>query len=234
MDSRKDAIRPSGELHSEKYTLPFVALLTVRGPWEVSLSRSRDPEFSFRQSTPEKHRFYPDAFTVTTEFLDLKSPQEALRFFQKYGAFQFVQKRSGRYAQSVKWSVIQQAQTDFSLASLSDSIPVGLYEFVFGQPLKVELRFRAVTPELLKADPSWIDDAAIADCEDVATAIRASIFLKRMHGFRWKRCARKNCNQIFQLETGRDRIYHSAECGHLEAVNRYNARQKNKKRRKQE
>jgi hypothetical protein len=221
--------------HSEKYTLPFVALLTIRGPWQVSVTRSHDPEFSFHQKNPNllrkrglEYRADFDAFAVTTEFLDLKSSEDALRFFQKYGPFQFT--RNGakkRRTEPVRWSLVQRAQSEFNEALTGDSIPANLYEFVF-QPLKVELRFRAVAPELLKADPSWIEDAAIADCDDVVSALRASVFLKRMKGFRWKRCARKECNQLFQTIDPR-KIYHSPECAHLKAVNDYNARRKNKK-----
>lgn len=220
--------------HSEKYTLPFVALLTVRGPWQVSVSRAaRDPEFAFRQKTPTEYRVDYDAFAVATEFLDLKSSEDALRFFQKYGPFQFAQNGAEkRRAQSVRWSLVQRAKSEFNEALTSDSIPAELHAFIFQQPLRVELRFRPVTPEVLQRDPAWIGDAAIADCDDVVSALRASVFLKRMKGFRWKRCARKGCNQLFVLDTRRDKIYCSPECGHLQAVNMYNARKKKRKRRK--
>lgn len=215
--------------HSEKYTLPFIALLTVRGPWNVSMKRSRNPELSFEQKRPAEYRVDYDAFAVTTEFLDLRSPEDALRFFQKYGAFQSSPAGSHK---PVRWSLVQRAQSEFNAALTSDSIPADLHAFVFQQPLRVELRFRGVTPEILQRDPGWIGDAAIADCDDVVTALRASVFLKRMKGFRWKRCARKGCNQLFVLDTKRDRIYCSPACGHLEAVNRYNARKKKRERRK--
>jgi hypothetical protein len=219
--------------HSEKYTLPFVALLTVSGPWTVKLSRSRNPEFSFRQAKPIKFRAIYDAFEVTKEFLDLKSPEDALPFFEKYGPFQFRPNESRlRKAESVRWNLLQnKAQPDFSAALTSDFVSSELYQFVFGQPLRVELKFRAVTSEILKTDPTRIDDAAVADCEDVVTAMRASIFLKRMHGFRWKRCARHGCNELFQIIEASDRKkYCTPECAHLEAVNRYNARNQNKRR----
>lgn len=217
--------------HSEKFTLPFVALLTVRGPWTVKVSRSRNPEFSFRQANPIKFRTIYDAFEVTKGFLDLKSPEEALPFFEKYGPFQFRLNGSRlRKAEPVRWNLLKnKAQPDFSAALTSASVSSELYQFVFGQPLRVELSFRTVTAEILRADPTWIDDAAVVECEDVVTAMRASIFLKRMHGFRWKRCARHGCNKLFEITEASDRKkYCTSECAHLEAVNRYNARHQSK------
>ena len=127
---------------------------------------------------------------------------------------------------------VQRAQSEFNEALTADAIPVDLHAFIFQQPLRVELRFRPVTPEVLQREPTWIGDAAIATCDDVVSALRASVFLKRMKGFRWKRCARKGCNQLFVLDTKRDKIYCGPECAHLEAVNRYNARERKKKRRR--
>jgi hypothetical protein len=281
--SKKESLLP----HSEKLTLPYVALLTTVNNadeewktwdvWKVSMSDSSDPEFSFVNTNPRSFaKSYVDAFEVCSKFLALQSPEEALTFFQRYGPFELLPKpRKPRRARSIRWSRIQQAQSDFKAARMCASIDLSVIEnekkkddwhyknqihaFVF-QPLRgVELSFRGVDvspsglggklltneysndPDVdsdgrkvyrmrsLKPDSqSSLSDAAIVNCEDVVTAVRASIFLRRMNGFQWKRCARKGCNKVFEVSRGRDkRIYcTSGGCGHLVAVKNYNARQK--------
>jgi hypothetical protein len=54
--------------------------------------------------------------------------------------------------------------------------------------------------------------------------------MSRKSGFKWTRCARKGCDQIFEQTTRCQKLYHSPDCAHLQAVNDYNARQKGKVR----
>jgi len=230
-------------MHSEKYTLSIVAPLRVREEWRVSMNQARDPEFSFAREKEVAFRAFTfrteDAFDVRADFLSIRSPEDALRFFGRYGPFQYksdktsgTKRDAAALPEHVKWSRIQQAQRDFEEALLADGIPISkawLYQLVFGQPLTLELPFRAVTPELSK-HPRWKDDAAIAHCDDVIDALRASIFLSRMRGFKWKRCARNGCNQLFAQDTKHQKIYCAPECAHLQAVNNYNARQKKRAR----
>lgn len=227
--------------HSEKYTLPVVALLAVREQWQVSMSKSDDPVFSFvrkRKSLASRHS--EDAFSVRRDFLAIRSPEDALHFFERYGPFQFLPRSLSTTkatesvrAESWKWSKLQQARQNFEEALLAEGIPVEkawLYDFMFTRPLIIELPFRAVIPLPSKNADSHttknMDDAAIAPCEDVVDALRASIFISRMGGFQWSRCARKGCEQLFEQTTRRRKLYCSPECAHLQAVNDYNARQK--------
>jgi hypothetical protein len=229
-------------MHSEKYTLPIVVPLRVREEWRVYMNQASDPEFSFAR---ENQAGFPsftfrteDAFDVRADFLSIRSPEDALRFLGKYGPFQYqpdeasgTKKGKAAQPEPVKWSLIQQARKDFEEALLADGIPTEkawLYNLVFGQPLILELPFRAVTPELSRLN--WKDDAAIAYCHDVVDALRTSIFLSRMRGFKWKRCARQGCNQLFEQDTKHQKIYCTPECAHLQAVNNYNARQKKRAR----
>ncbi|MHB1959415.1 MAG: hypothetical protein ACYCO5_10330 [Acidobacteriaceae bacterium] len=227
--------------HSEKYTLPVVAMLAVREQWQVSMSRSDDPVFSFvRKRKSLDRRRSEDAFNVRRDFLSIRSPEDALRFFERYGPFQFLPRSQAATktsesvrADSWKWSKLQQARQNFEQALLAEGIPVEkawLYEFMFTRPLILELPFRAVTSLPTKRADSHIadgiEDAAIAPCEDVVDALRASIFISRMGGFQWSRCARKGCEQLFEQTTRRRKLYCSPECAHLQAVNDYNARQK--------
>ena len=138
-------------------------------------------------------------------------------------------KRRSTRADPVTWSTVQRAQKDLEAALPNDSLPVDpkvhlrpAREFVFGQPLLVELHFRQVTPR----SAAQMNDAGIVACYDVAHALRASIFLSRMRGFPWKRCAREDCNQLFEQKSKYAKIYCSARCAHLVAVNNYNRKKR--------
>jgi len=124
-----------------------------------------------------------------------------------------------------------------------------VHAFVF-RPLRgIELHFRGPDELRLKQeyskdddpeDPSTstvlspkrgasplLSDAAIVNCEDVITAVRASIFLRRMNEFVWRRCARKGCDKVFEVGPGQMRkIFHDWKCGHLVAVKKSKAKKK--------
>src|SRR6516162_1909295 len=149
----------SKALHSEKYTLSVVALLTTYNTrwstidqeiidrWHVSMSQSRDPAFSFTYDDARNvGRIDLDAFDVLSDFLALESPDEALNFFRRVGPFQITAHTDPPQASSPAWSSIRKAQSDFKSALSSPTLPPHLYEFIF-QPVGLEMRFRPVTPE---------------------------------------------------------------------------------------
>jgi hypothetical protein len=228
--------------HAEKYTLPVAAVLTVREQWRPSVSRSDDPVFSFTRSRDAGDaRHSADAFDVRRDFLSIRSPEDALYFFARYGPFQFKPNNTSATKESlavraepIAWSWLMQTQQDFAECLLAEGIPVKkawLYEFVFARPLSLDVPFRAVSPQPSKRqDPprltDSLEDAAIAPCADVVDALRASVFLSRMRGFQWSRCARRGCEQLFEQTTRRRKLYCTPECAHLQAVNDYNARRK--------
>lgn len=229
-------------MHTEKYTLRIAAPLRVREEWQVSMNQTDDqaddPEFSFARENEVAYRT-EDAFDVRTDFLSIRSPEDALHFFGQYGPFQYkpdkisgTKEGKGARPERVKWSVVEQAIVDFEEALVKPGIPTRkawLYTLIFETPLTLKLPFRAVTPELSRFS-NWKDDSAIAPCDDVVDALRASIFLSRMRGFKWNRCARQGCNQLFEQTTKRQKLYHNPDCAHLQAVNAYNARKPKKGR----
>lgn len=222
---------------SEKYTLPIAALLTVREEWRLAVNSAGDSVFSFTRRAQRAYRTV-DAFEVRRAFLSLQTPDEAGLFFKEYGPFQYsYDKGTGRKKftskpEPITWTFVQRAKKDFEEALLADGVSPELYRFVFGRPLRIELEFRAITPDLLKLSSTSSDDAAIAPCEDVVDALRASIFLSRMSGFKWRRCARRGCNQLFEQDTKHRKIFHNPDCAHLQAVNDYNARKNKPEKRK--
>jgi hypothetical protein len=227
----------SKAFHIEKYTLPIAASLEVREEWQVSITKAKDPEFVFTRSRQRAYRA-EDSFEARKAFLAVKTIDEALRFFEYYGPLQYKKPREGGSKkdrslepETVRWSQFLSVQADFHLALMAEGIPserAALYRFVFGQPLIVEVGFRAVQPDtnLRGARTDEIDDAAITPCFDVIDALRATIFLSRRQGFRWRRCARPDCANLFEHTTKHQRLYCSPECAHLQAVRSYNASHK--------
>jgi hypothetical protein len=219
------------QFHTEKYTLLIGAEIRIREEWQVSMREARDPEFVFARKKPLVRRYrFEDAFRLRSDFLAIQAPEDALRFFGMYGPFEYTGDKAGNKGADaapgpVLWSLIQSAVRDFEQSLTAGAVPEWLYNFAFRRPLMLELPFQPITPELSK-QPDWKEDVAVAHCQDVVEALRASIFLSRIRGFPWKRCARKGCNQLFEQDTKHQKIYHSSECAHLQAVNNYNARKK--------
>lgn len=221
---------------TEKYMLEIAVLLDVQEEWQVSMSEETDPLYSFAR-TPQVAYRRVDGFETRTEFLSVRSPADALRFFRVYGPFQILadpktQSRKGpdAKAESIRWSQFQRAQQDLGDALLKDTVPEWLYQFVFQRPLQIDLWFQAIRADDSKRVRAAIgkEDAAITLCDDVVQALRATIFLTRMTGFKWKHCARRGCPQIFE-QTHKRKIYCDESCAHLEAVKAHNARMKEKK-----
>ena len=142
--------------HSEKLTLPYVALLATVSVWKISLAEGFDPKFSFINTKPNAWGTHPavDAFDECEEFLALQTPQEGLRFFERYGPFQLHLQKSADPRQwkalPIRWSGIQQAQSDFKSARLSQQINLAdrIHSFVFRLLRGIELKFQP--PEIFE------------------------------------------------------------------------------------
>ena len=196
-----------------------------------------------------------DADTVQSEFFRIRTPHDAFGFFRRYGPWEIVpdekanSKLAGTKARPVKWSFVNSARSQLEGAFLEDRIPASVYSQLFDRPLKLELPFVGSQHDLRhdedQDDDKWIvyceevagpkvtfpdrlddDHEAVVHCHDVFDALRASIFLARLSSSKWKRCARPDCNQLFESQSKRERLYCTPECGHLQAVRDYNARKR--------
>jgi hypothetical protein len=222
---------------TKKVTVPVAVQLECCDAWSVTLEGGSDPHFRFSfQLRPGRGAgyYYSDGFEVRDAFLAIRSPEDALHFFEQFGPFEVLpspttgQKRRATTSDTLRWSVVQQARKELEDALQADEVPSHVYNFVFWRPLPVQLFFGAVTPQTKNEQR----DAAIVECADVADAVRASVFLDRMGGFRWKRCARRGCDELFTQKTRTQKIYCGSRCAHLQAVNDYNAREAHKQKRK--
>ncbi len=223
-----------------------------------------DPLFTFGLEQRNHLRVYYreiDADTVRSEFFLIRTPQDALGFFERYGPWIVApdkktnSKLAGTRAHPVKWSFVDSVRSQLEGAFMDDEIRASVYSQLFDRPLELELPFvgsqrelkpvedhdhdecivyceQVAGPKVTFPDRRDDDHEAVVHCHDVFEALRASIFLARLSNSRWKRCARPDCNQLFESQSKRERLYCTPECGHLQAVREYNARKKDAKPRR--
>ena len=248
----------SNHLHSEKITLEIAVRLTVKisaeqvqeeegGPtvwklapvWKVATTADPDPQFTFENTNPHSRdvRWY-DGHTVAREFLHLKSPEDALAFFQKYNWDENKQPDAHKKIR-IRWSELQGIQKAFASALRNEPVePQNLKEFIF-QPLPVSLTHHegAFHKNQSKenralAGKSYFDTSGIAECADVLSALRAVTFLSR--GVVWRLCANPKCDHGLFKPDRPNQIYHDSDCTHRAMANRHaeKTRKANKKRRR--
>ncbi len=101
-----------------KFTLPIVAVLQRAVPWIVSVQKcSGETEFSFREGKASAHKFsissessdfhvFPTepVMEVRSGFFSIRSPEDALRFFERFGPFELprIGETSGRKSERAK------------------------------------------------------------------------------------------------------------------------------------
>jgi hypothetical protein len=230
-------------LHSQKITVEVMARLTVKvtvevippkvnlSPvWKVRMTADPDPQFIFENTDPDFHpgdvtRPY-DADVVAKEFLNLKSPEAALAFFEK---FPFDETN-----QRIRWSEIESIRKAFLSALANEPVPQDRQKLVF-QPLQVQLMHDVKAVLVISKTPVKKEEfdavVGIAECKDVLSSLRAVTFLSR--GSVWRQCENPKCEMWFK--PGRpDQKYHDTACTRRAIANKFNERTRkaNKKRRR--
>ncbi|MGA2301254.1 MAG: hypothetical protein ABSG77_11255 [Candidatus Acidiferrum sp.] len=200
--------------------------------WKVSMTADADPQFIFENTNPNSRDVcWYDGNAVATEFLNLKSPEAALAFFEKYYLGEVNKPDDDK---KIRWSEIQSIQKVFLSALANESMPQNLQAFVF-QSLEVVLQHdvkvvRTISPR--PGEEKFDAVVGIAECKDVLSALRAVVFLSR--GSVWRQCGNPKCEMWFK--PGRpDQIYHNQGCTRQAIANRFNERTrkaKAKRRRK--
>ncbi|MES2219416.1 MAG: hypothetical protein V4587_00430 [Acidobacteriota bacterium] len=215
-----------------KYTLQIDPFLESRSEWHVSMSEEPDPEFTFVLRFPP-HWALPlekgatpfdmakrgwtfkeaDVFDVRAVVFAIKSPSDALECFRRFGPWRLPERLATK-ADPIKWSQLQLEREFYEDALLHRSVEnlnrtyegeeliEGIQNMYLWQPLPAELLFSAPYIEIVR-------------CWDLQTALRASIFLDRMEGFIWRRCARKDCETLYKVSSKRQRLYCKTYCAHL-------------------
>ena len=211
-----------------KYTLPIHATLETRSEWRAKMNTDSDPIFSFELLKPETQPEWifirSDAFELRQDFLSVRTPEEALAFFRKYGPWQ-VKERYANTADPFKWSQMERMREFFEDAltkrsventprdSKTDDIRKLFENLYLWQNLPLELPFQ---------EPF----VAFVRCNDIQQALRAGIFLSRLGGVKWKRCAKTDCNNLFQCNSNREQLYCNPDCANVQSSRNYHDRKR--------
>jgi hypothetical protein len=202
--------------------------------WKASMTADSDPQFTFENTNPKSRDVrWTDGHAVATEFLNLKSPEAALAFFQKYN-FDELRQPDVDQKIRIRWSEIESIRKTFLSALANEPMPQKLQEFVF-QTLEVHLQHDVKVARIISPKPGQENfDAVvgIAECQDIMSSLRAVVFLSR--GSVWRKCANLRCEMWFKPNRP-DQLYHDKDCTHRAMVNRINEntrKAKAKRRRK--
>jgi hypothetical protein len=214
-----------------KFTVEIDPFLESRSEWHVTMDDAPNPQFTFALRFPPDWKLpidtsalhleikrgwtfrEADVFDVRAAVFSMKTPKDALECFRRFGPWQ-VAERFATTADPITWGQVQQGRDFYEHALLhrsienlnrkyeGDELEEGFRNLYLWQPLNAELLFREPYIELVR-------------CWDVQMALRASIFLDRMEGFQWRRCARKDCGNLYKVSSKRDRLYCKTYCAHL-------------------
>lgn len=219
------------------YSLPVVPYLETRGGWRVQMSGDADPIFSFSARRPQPKEeggvkswsLDPtqfNVFEIRESLFAVRTPADALRFFETFGPWQ-IERHFGTEAREIRFSGVVR-QRDFYLDALltrdpwdggprrgttDEELGAVMQDWYLWQPLAMEMVFQQ-------------PPAVVVRCKDIQDAARASVFLDRLDGSPWRRCAREDCGKAFKLESKRARLYCSTDCAHLQSVRSYNERKR--------
>ena len=186
-----------------KYTLPVVAALYRRAEWRVEMDDSTNPTFTFGLEERNHVRMYYgeiDADTVRSEFFLIRTPQDALVFFERYGPWivapdkKTKSKLAGTRAHPVKWSFVNSVRAQLEGAFMDDEIRLSVYSQLFDRSLKLELPFVGSQRDLQEVEGE--DHEWIVYCEEVAG--RMVSFPDRRDG---DHGAVVHCHDVFDAET---------------------------------
>jgi hypothetical protein len=201
--------------------------------WKVEMAAGPDPQFTFENTNPNSRDvvWYDDGQAVVTEFLNLKSPEDALAFFQKYN-FDETKKADEDQKIRIRWREIKSIQETFLSVLANEPVPQNLQEFVF-QPLQVQLQHEVKVVQVISKKPVKKEEfdavVGIAVCKDVLSSMRAVTFLSR--GSVWRRCGNPRCEMWFKPSRP-DQRCHDAACTRRAIANRFNERTRKAKRKR--
>jgi hypothetical protein len=220
------------------YALPIVSFLETRSGWGVSMSNDEDPLFTFCWNWHHMEDMNADGskdrnswqtiqfnlFEIRGALFAINDPAEALTFFETYGPWQINEHLEAR-ASAIRFSALSSRRDFFLNALLTREIPSVRHDSAderlrtqfedryLWQPLPMEMVFRNPT-------------AAVIRCKDIQDAVRASVFLDRLDGFPWRRCAREDCGKFFKLESKHAKLFCGTDCANLVSSRSYNERKR--------
>jgi len=185
------------------FSLPVYSALSTRAPWRISVSNDPDPIFSTRlivrteqEGNTTHYRWddvAEDVFDLRRRVFDVTTIEDAKKLFEECGPWQ-VEKVGDVEGKPVRFSAVIRSRDFFKHALLERSIDNRARTYEGGEVAEAfenVYLWQALPMDLLFTDPV----TARVVCKDIQDAVRASVFLDRLEGFRWKRCKRQDCGQ---------------------------------------
>jgi hypothetical protein len=218
------------------YSLPVVPYLETRGGWRVQMSEDADAVFSFSARLPQPKEVggakswsldptHFNVFEIREALFAVRTPADALQFFETFGPWQ-IKQHLGTEAREIRFSGLIRRRDFYQdgllrpepfrtsgIAEGDEQTRAAWEDYYLWHPLAMEMVFHQLP-------------AVIVRCKDIEDAVRASVFLDRLDGSPWRRCAREDCGTVFKLESKRARLYCSTDCAHLQSVRSYNERKR--------
>jgi len=216
------------------YSLPIIPFLETLGEWETVVSQDSDPEFSFSlrpvkfteqdgmKSWSREPLNQQPAFEIREAFFAVRETSQALAFFQTFGPWQ-MGVHLGTQARTIRFSAVLRQRNFYEDALLTREI-MSVRKSSTNSELRASLEdlylWSNLPMEMVFRQPP----AIICRCKDIVDSLRATVFLDRLDGSPWRRCAREDCGHVFKLTSKRARLYCSTDCAHLQSVRGYNSR----------
>jgi hypothetical protein len=217
-----------------QYSIPIYSALRTRAPWRVGMSDETDPVFTSRLIVRTEHEgsttnyrwddVAEDVFDLRRRVFDITTVEDAKKLFEECGPWQ-VEKVGDVDGNPVRFSGFIRSRDFFKHALLERSIDNLARKYEgdeIAQAFENAYLWSALPMELLFRDPP----VARVVCKDIQDSLRASVFLDRLDGFRWKRCKRQDCGQVFELKSKHDKVYCCGACARLQAARDHIKREK--------
>jgi hypothetical protein len=234
--NRKFDMNKTRYMSNRVFPIGIRAALQTFWPWEVSVSRDSDPEFSFKLGQIVREEVVDgipvftqnpvncDVFKVREKAFGVQQVEDALELFKEFGPWR-ASIDNPSVGMNIRFSMVLALRDFFEEALLARSLEklhrakdksrdelieefIGLY---LSWPLKIDLQF---------GDPPQ----GVVLCHDIQESLRASVFLDKLDGLSWRKCHRKDCGRLFKLTTKKAKLYCSTDCAHLQSVRSYNSR----------
>jgi hypothetical protein len=234
MSSAKKIERPRRRRRKAAHTLRLEPFIELWGNWGVTKSDGEDPLFIFKnqyvqtETTPYRPRSRKDAFEAMEGFFAIKSQDDALAFFEKFGPLQLESGPRGKIrgvAVPVRYSTVIARRNSWLNASRR-GVEARQY-----QAKDVQDFFDDVNLMLpLHAEVLFDNPVLAVRCLDVEEALKASIHIDRLNGLGWGLCAWKECGKPFQIGSHPEKKFCSPKCAGRQTSKTWWEKPENKQR----
>jgi len=216
--------------------LPVRAVYVARPGWVTTMSRiESDTEFRFCDTCPARPLINVDIYALRDAFLSVKTPAEAKKLFEEFGAFTEIsmelQERAAHpTAPSVLWSELQGLKEMIHTMSISkENRYFDAREFrnqytEAGRLHDWACQLLHVLPVSVEMDQAGFPVARI-ERHSFSGALLSAVYLDVLRQVENRLCARGDCGRLFVKSDPR-KLYCSTKCARLATVRAFRARER--------